>query len=224
VCITIHKFNMETLIYAGAHHGNSLANFINQYDKIYAFEANPYFCKILKQRFVNNPNVVIINAAVCEKHNDFIVFNISKNNGDSSSILEPNQENELFSSIETLEKITVPTINLFNFCKENNISKINTYISDLQGYDFIVLKTLKPLIDLQMIEVIQCEVEKNEKPTIYKNSNENDQNKEKNFDEFLEEKYIKVAKGWGALKEGNFEEVPENWSEQDIQWKLKTLI
>jgi FkbM family methyltransferase len=215
---------MKTLIYVGAHHGNSLANFVNHYDKIYAFEANPYFCKILKQRFASNTNVAVINAAVCDKHNNFITFNISKNNGDSSSILEPNHENELFSCIETSEKIKVPTVNLYNFCQENNIVKITTYISDLQGYDFIVLKTLKPLIDLGVIESIQCEVEKNEKPTIYKNPDIENQNKEKNFDSFLEEKYIKVAKGWGTLTEGKFEDVPENWTEHDIQWKLKTSI
>lgn len=215
---------MKTLIYVGAHHGNSLANFISEYDRIFAFEANPYFCHVLKHRFTANKNVTIINAAVCEKHNEFINFNISKNNGDSSSILEPNQENELFSCIETAEKITVPTVNLYNFCKENNISKINSYISDLQGYDFIVLKTLKPLIDAKMIEYIQCEVEKDDKPTIYKNSILENQNKEKNFDLFLNGDYIKTAKGWGTLTEGKFEDVPENWSEHDIQWKLKTLI
>jgi len=215
---------MKTLIYVGAHHGNSLTNFVDTHDQIFAFEANPYFCHILKQRFISNSNVTIINAAVCEKHNDFISFNISKNNGDSSSILEPNQENELFTCIETKEKITLPTINLYNFCKENNISKISNYISDLQGYDFIVLKTLKPLIDAGLIDYIQCEVEKNEKPTIYKNNIIENQNKEKNFDVFLNDAYVKTAKGWGTLTEGKFEDVPENWSEHDIQWKLKTLI
>lgn len=213
---------MKTLIYVGAHHGNSLSNFIDQYDQIFAFEANPHFCQILKQRFINNLHVNIINAAVCEKHNDFITFNISKNNGDSSSILMPNEDNELYSCIKTSEQLTVPTVNLLNFCQENKIQKIDTYISDLQGYDFIVLKTLKELIDQGIIHSIQCEVEKNDKPTIYVNQNVENQNKEKNFDEFLGDKYVKVAKGWGVLIEGQFNEVPENWCEFDVQWKLKT--
>lgn len=213
---------MKTLIYVGAHHGNSLSNFVNDYEKIFAFEANPHFCNILKQRFMAHSNVNIINAAVCENHNSFITFNISKNNGDSSSILSPNEENELYSCIKTSEQLTVPTVNLLNFCEENNIDKIDTYISDLQGYDFIVLKTLKSLIDQGKILSIQCEVEKNDKPTIYVNHNSDDQNKEKNFDAFLGEKYTKVATGWGVLTEGQFNEVPENWCEFDIQWKLKT--
>lgn len=213
---------MKTLIYVGAHHGNSLSNFVNDYERIFAFEANPYFCNILKQRFISNSNVKIINAAVCENHNSFITFNISKNNGDSSSILLPNKENELYTSIKTSEQLTVPTVNLLNFCQENDISKIDAYISDLQGYDFIVLKTLKSLIDKNMVLSIQCEVEKNDKPSIYINDNLENQNKEKNFDAFLGEKYTKVSTGWGVLTEGQFNEVPENWCEFDVQWKLKT--
>ena len=211
----------KTLIYVGAHHGNSVSNYISEYEQIYAFEANPRFCQILKQRFAANSNVTIINAAICEKHNTFITFNISKNNGDSSSILTPNVNNELFSCIQTSEQLTVPTINLFNFCQENNIQKIDTYISDLQGYDLIVLKTLEPYIKNGLIDEIQCEVEKDNKPTIYNNEIVEDQNKESNFDKILGEKYFKSAKGWGNLTNGIFEDVPEEWCEHDIKWTLK---
>jgi FkbM family methyltransferase len=211
---------MKTLIYVGAHQGNSLQNFINDYEKIYAFEANPYFCEILKLRFQKNQNVNIINAAVCEKHNEIVEFNISKNNGDSSSLLQANPENTLYKDIEANQKIKVKTVNLYNFCEENQINVIDSYISDLQGYDFIVLKTLKPLIVSKRIKTIQCEVEKNEKPTIYVNKDIKHQNKEKNFDALLKDYYIKTSKGWGYLKEGEFNEVPDNWCEFDVQWKL----
>jgi FkbM family methyltransferase len=212
---------MKTLLYVGAHQGNSLANFVKDYDHIFAFEANPNFCNILNYRFLKNSNVKIINAAICEKHNSFIEFNISKNNGDSSSILQANVLNELYESISPKEKIKVPTINLFNFCQENNIKFIDTYISDLQGYDFIVLKTLEEYVKNGLIGEIQCEVEKNEKPSIYVNENKELQNKEKNFDNFLNKNYAKIAKGWGYLTDGKYEEVPDNWCEQDIKWKLK---
>jgi FkbM family methyltransferase len=211
----------KTLFYVGAHHGNSVSNFISDYEQIYAFEANPRFCQILKQRFALNQNITITNAAICEKHNSFIAFNISKNNGDSSSILTPNVNNELFSCIQTSEQLTVPTINLFNFCQENNIHKIDTYISDLQGYDLIVLKTLKPYINKGLIDEIQCEVEKDNKPLIYNNEIAENQNKESNFNNILGEKYIKVASGWGNLIDGVFEDVPKEWCEHDIKWTLK---
>ena len=209
------------LVYVGAHVGNSLQNHVNSYDEVYAFEANPNFCEYLKSRFQDNKNVTIINAAICEKHNDFIDFNISKNNGDSSSILKANKESVLFDLIESNQTIKVPTINLKNFLEEKKINHIKTYISDTQGYDLIILKTLKPLIDNRMIEEIQCEVEKNEKPSIYVNENTETQNKEKNFDEFLKENYVKVATGWGNLEDNKFKSVPEEWAEFDAKWKLK---
>lgn len=201
--------------------GNSLQNYVKEYNNIYAFEANPNFCILLKRRFAIHSNVNIINAAVCEKHNDVIDFNISKNNGDSSSILEPNPENELFSAIKSENTIKVPTVNLSDFLIENNINYVDSYISDLQGYDFIVLKTLKPYIDDKKIKEIQCEVEFNDKIAIYISKNKNDENKEKNFDAFLEKNYEKVAKGWGHLNDGNFEEVPKDWCEHDIKWIVK---
>lgn len=212
---------MKTLIYVGAHQGNSLANFVNLYNKIYAFEANPHFCKILKQRFQNNSNVEIINAAICEKHNDFLEFNISKNNGDSSSILEANPDNELYFDIIAKEKVKVPTVNLCNFFNEKNIDYVDSYISDIQGYDLIVLKTLKPYIEAGKINSIQCEVEKNDKISIYKNTDIENTNKEKNFDLFLKDRYKKVASGWGYLENGKLEDVPDNWCEYDVKWELK---
>lgn len=214
---------MKTLFYVGAHQGNSLANYVNSYDVIYAFEANPNFCRILQQRFINNKNVKIINAAICEKHNTFVDFNISTNNGDSSSLLEANKANELYKDICTKEKIKVPAINLFNYCEENDIKYIDTYISDLQGYDFIVLKTIEPYIKKSLIAEIQCEVEKDKKTTIYMNHNEELRNKEQNFDVLLGENYVKVATGWGGLVDGSFEEVPSEWCEQDVKWKLKNI-
>jgi FkbM family methyltransferase len=213
---------MKTLIYIGAHRGNSLANYINSYDIIYAFEANPNFCTFLQQRFINNKNVKIINAAICEKHNTFVDFNISKNNGDSSSLLEANKSNELYDAILSKEKIKVPAVNLFNFCQENQISYIDTYVSDLQGYDLIVLKTLKPYIETGKIKSIQCEVEKDDKTSIYINKDVENTNKEKNFHLLLKDRYEKVASGSCWLENGRLEDVPDNWCEYDVKWELKS--
>jgi hypothetical protein len=213
--------NKKILIYVGAHVGNSLSSYDGLYDEIYAFEANPTFCEHLKSRFSHNKNIHIINAAICEKHNDYLDFNISKNNGDSSSILKSNKDCNLHDMIESNQTIRVSTINLKNFLEERKIKKIKTYISDAQGYDFIILKTIKELIDNKMIEEIQCEVEKNHTPPIYVNENKETQNKEANFDNFLNENYEKIATGWGSLEDGKFDSVPEEWNEFDIKWRLK---
>lgn len=211
----------DTLIYVGAHVGGSLRSYVNNYKNIYAFEANPELYSILVNKFKNNTNVKIINAAVCDKHNEVIEFNISKNNGDSSSILEPNKNHGLFPHIETIKKVKVPAVSIDQFCLENGIDVIDTYVSDLQGYDFIVLKTLKNLIDNKRIKEIQCEVEKDDRPTIYDCVDINRQNKESNFNKLLGENYRQSARGWGNLTDGSFNGVPNEWDEMDIKWVLK---
>jgi len=211
----------NVLIYVGGHHGNGVSGLIDDYEKVFIFEANPNFCRILFQRFNSHPHVKIINAAVCDRHNESMYFYISSNNGDSSSLLEPNKESNLYHLIKTQEKIVVPTVNLINFLEENDIKSVKTYISDLQGCDFLVLTTLKLLIDNKSIETIQCEVEKDGRPNIYTNKSKTFQNKLSNFEVFLDDNYKKCSSGWGVLTENKFEDVPEDWSEFDVKWKVK---
>ena len=46
-------------------------------------------------------------------------------------------------------------------------------------------------------------------------------NSEAGFNNYLGKNYECVAKGWGVLKDGSFNEVPEHWWEMDCRWKLR---
>lgn len=209
------------LIYAGAHLGGSLSRHLNDYDLIFAFEANPLFCDQMVYRFSQHKNLNIINAALCKSHGEKVEFNISSNNGDSSSLLFPNKQNSLYEAIKPCMKISVDGVNLRMFLQERGIEKINTYISDLQGYDYEVLKTLKPLIDAGSIETIECEVSKTNRTSIYEYGTI-EPNTDENFDSLLSHRYERVATGWGNLQDGVFNQVPSEWSEWDVKWKLKS--
>ena len=213
---------MRTLVYLGAHLGGSLQGLVSQYDKIIAIEANPKFCEYLKNKFSSNPKVLIVNAAVGEVHGGVRTFHISKNNGDSSSLLIPNKDNCLHDMISSDFSVDVPAINLQTFLREMGVDHITTYISDLQGYDFIVLSTLKEMLDSKSIETIQCEVGLPEKPPIYVNTDPTTRNIEENFNNILSKNYEKVATGWGTLIDGVFQLVPSEWAEWDIKWRAKT--
>lgn len=213
--------NQRVLVYVGCHVGNSLAKHIQNFDVVYAFEANPMFCSILSNKFAKNKNVSIVNAAVCAEHGGVAKFNISENDGDSSSLLEPNNQNSLYSKIKTKNVVYVPKVCLSDFFKEKNINKIDLYVSDLQGYDFIVLKTLKEMIVNKQIHTIQCEVLKNNKIPIYENKEKSLENTEENFDNFLSDYYDKIATGWGHLEDGVFNDVPSDWCEWDVKWRVK---
>lgn len=201
--------------------GDGLIKHIQYFDIVYAFEANPVFSTILSNRFKEQKNVNIINAAVCGEHGGVVKFNISENNGASSSLLEPNQKNPLYSAIKTKNVVYVPKICLSNFFAEKNVKKIDLYISDLQGYDFIVLKTLKEMIVNKQIHEIQCEVLKNDKIPIYENKEKSLENNQENFDNFLCDYYDKIATGWGHLQDGIFNDVPDDWCEWDVKWRIK---
>jgi FkbM family methyltransferase len=212
---------MKTLIYVGAHKGGGLSSYVNRYDRIFAFEANPKFVDVLRSRFYTHRNVEIINAAVCDKHGETIKFMISKNDGDSSSILPPNKENSLYDFILASEEIVVNTVSIDRFLEERNIDYIDSYVSDLQGCDFMVLKTTKTLIDQKKIGTIQCEVERKGAIPIYCNPDQTTANTEENFESLLSENYERISTGWGTLQDGVFAQVPANWSEWDIKWRAK---
>ena len=116
-----------------------------------------------------------------------------------------------------IKTIRIPSINLLNFLEERGIRHIDSYISDIQGFDLEVLKTLKPLLDNRQITDITCEVSKDKYGNIYKDIPENN---ESGFKELLNENYVCIAKGWGVLSEGSFNEVPEGSWEMDCKWKL----
>ena len=82
-----------------------------------------------------------------------------------------------------------------------------------------MLKTLKPLIETGKIATITCEVAKDQYSNIYKDLPDNS---ESGFNEFLNDNYECVAKGWGVIGDGDFSGVPETWWEMDCKWKLRT--
>jgi len=189
------------------------------FNKCYCFEANPERFKYIKNKYKHYSNVKLYNFAVATYDGE-ITFNISSNNGASSSI--GNFENSWkrtngSKNIEMINSITIPCINLYNFCKKNNINFIDEYVSDIQGMDLAVLKTLKPMIDTKMISTITCEVTKDEKRNIYFDLPDNS---ESSFMELLGENYKLIAKGSGLLKDYKIENTPTDVWEMDCKWCL----
>ena len=193
------------LIYCGTHKGNTLAQLIGHFQKIIAFEADPEHFIYTKNRFSHLPYFEIYNYAVSNE-DGYKSFNISSNNGESSSL--SGISNTLKSwGIGVANSIQIKIINLFNFLKDKGIDSIDLYFSDIQGYDLTVLNTLKPLLESRKIKMIQCEVEKDNRDSLYIGPN----NKFKGFDDLLKENY---EVSWT-------QNVPDTWLELDVRWQLK---
>ena len=111
--------------------------------------------------------------------------------------------------------IKVNTVNLGEHLKSLHINFIDEYLSDAQGYDLNILKTLEKYINNNNIKKITCEVTRNFKNNMYFESD----NYEKSFDEFLPKQYKKVASGEGSsLKYGKFQIIPDTYDSYDVMW------
>ena len=207
------------LIFLGADPDGTFNLMYNGFEKCYVFEANPDRYKQLQIKYKNYSNIFLYNLALTD-YNGEIKFNISNNNnGASSSIGEFDknwQEKYGSKKIEMVKTITVPCVNLFSFIKQKNISFIDEYVSDIQGMDLTVLKTIKPLIDNKMVGSITCEVTKDK--YVYSDLSDNS---EDGFDNLLNHNYVLIAKGWGVLEDNVINDIPEDSWEMDCKWVVK---
>ncbi len=200
------------LVYVGVNTGESLVKIFYRYKKVYAFEANPVLADLLTKRFSVNTktSVSIINCAVGEKDGllDFNIYD-KTNNFANSSLAKLDKRSEI-------KKIQVRTINLRNFLISNEINFIEHYISDIEGFDLTVLTTLKEYIDQRKIGKIQCEVVVDGIENPYLNI----ENYEGLFDKLLDQKYEKVASGWGNLEAGSHAQIA-GYRFRDVMWQPK---
>jgi FkbM family methyltransferase len=208
---------MKTLIYIGANKGNGLLNYLNDFDKIYAFEPLPEAYQILKQKFDNVSHLKLINAAcsVSEGLSDFYLTHKDQ----CSSFYEIHEEYEDQSLRKFSKKVTVQTINLKNFLYEENVNFIDHYVSDAQGFDFKILSTIPDFVNDKKIKSLFIETH-SDVAKIYENAD----NKFSNFKNLLDKNYnIKFFSFDGVFVSPENLHLYEGISamEWDTYWELK---
>jgi len=142
---------MKTLVYFGSNQGDSLNYLLRfNFDKILCVDADPSALNNLKNRYKNVSNLIAINTCLTSDINKKEVnFYFNKNRA-TNSILKSNcLENE---KIETIKTSYLPEI-----LKFYNIENISLYVSDLQGSDLEILKTIEDFIQNEKIEEIFIE-------------------------------------------------------------------
>lgn len=202
-------------VYVGANIGNSLFNFANSFDVVYAFEPDPEIFQILSQRFHSYKNVKLFNVA-CSDEDKLADLYIMPNRV-STSLSDIDDEHFNLCKFKSSKKIKVKCINLYNFLVLHNIDKINYYISDCQGSDYDVLKTLKPMIDNKKIDKLFIETHGD--IALYSNLN----NKFSNFKNLLNQNYNFVYASLGS-QNGRIvseDQIPSGEFEWDSMWEVK---
>ena len=204
------------LVYVGLNKGNSFANIHYKYKLAIGYEPNPKLFKELKNKFKSCKNVRLFNFAASDKNSEE-KFYISDNQDMVSSSLSKFSK-KLQQKIGYKKIINVNTINLGEHLEGLNIDYIDEYLSDAQGYDLTILKSLEKFIKKNSIKKITCEVTRNFRDNMYFEAD----NYEKSFESFLPNQYIKVATGESNLKEGEFQSVPDSHNSYDVMWINKS--
>ena len=150
---------MSTLVYLGANTGFSLYQLIDKFDQVYAFEPDPETFKELKRRVGQFEWVTLVDAA-CSTENGKTTFYVTQNTV-SSSLGPPSaaftKKLETVCEGGVVKEIEVETINLGEYLKEQGVEFIDLYVSDCQGSDLNVLKTMKEYIDNDKIGELYIE-------------------------------------------------------------------
>lgn len=151
----VNKQN-PVIVECGAAVGAMIDLYLKQYSapKIFAFEPQPQFVKLMKEKFKGQKNVKIHQMAVGNKNKE-ITFNIL-NRPTASSVILPTVINKKYhgEQAEISKKIKVKQVKLDDIIRSKNVDLIKL---DLQGYEMEALKGARDL--LKRTKILTTEVE-----------------------------------------------------------------
>ena len=96
-----------------------------------------------------------------------------------------------------------------DFLRERNVELIDLYVSDIQGMDFAVLKTLQSYLHEKRIKKLWCETERDSHD--FESYDGLPSNRQSSFERLLERDYKVVRR----------QKVDAPWAFQDTTWRLK---
>jgi FkbM family methyltransferase len=199
----------KILVYCGIHECATFAPLAARFDICYGIEADPRLAAKARERFASNRNVHIVHAAACEQSGS-VTFNLHDNPAASSmGRMGDGYRKSTGNDIRPVESVQVPAINLYDFLRSREVECIDLYQSDIQGMDFTVLNTLRPLIEARGIRMIRCETERDDHA--FQSYEGLPSNRQSLFRALLEKDY----------RISTEQKVKPNWAHQDITWKLR---
>jgi len=148
----ISRYNLKIngVLHLGANEGQERFLYNDLIDgEILWVEAIPFVFDKLKENIESFKKQTAIKACVSDVDGKVVVFNISDNEAQSSSMLEFGVHEQIHPNVHFIDCITLTTIRLdtlFNLL-ERDISKINFLNLDLQGAELLALKGMGKLIN-----------------------------------------------------------------------------
>lgn len=205
----------DVLVYIGANHGETLIDIAHKFRRVIALECNPVLFQILIRRFSKFSNVEIYPFAASDRFKEISLS--LPNNGNffgAATILNFSESN----TIQEEGQFSVVSVDLGRFLEMIGVRRINLYISDIEGSDYLALLSLRSFIKDGRIDKIQVEVWSDAIPNPFKFSQHSIC--ESDFDKLLNSKYFKVAEGLSHQSNTAWE-LTANWTAKDVLWILK---
>ena len=152
------NISIKNFLDIGAHEGKYTDLIIKNYKikKIYMFEPQPKFFKIIQNKYKKQNKINILNYAISNKNEKKILY-INKHNL-TSSIRKLNSQNKYLNIKSKLfgtnlkgmieKKILIKTVTLKNFFLKEKISNIDLIKIDTEGHEYEVLIGLGDKIKL----------------------------------------------------------------------------
>ena len=134
-------YNSKGIIHMGAHRGGEAPVYDWFHKKAIWIEANPIIINDLKDNISQFPNQKVIHALLSDKDNIEVNFNISNNDGASSSIFRFGPMSET-RDLKMVSTIKMKSKKFDSIIKEKsiNISEYDFWVLDLQGAELLALK------------------------------------------------------------------------------------
>ncbi len=159
-----HKLDIKGVLHLGASYGQERNEYEN-YCKgnVLWVEAIPSVYAKLLENIALFKNQMAFNACLSNVNGQEIVFNVSNNESQSSSMLELGTHLVIHPEVHYIDQITMKTIRADKLLEGHDFTNINFLNVDLQGAEHLAIEGMGDLIkniDYALLEVNQKETYK----------------------------------------------------------------
>ena len=210
---------MKTIaFYIGANLGYGMKKYADEYDEVHAFEPDPEIFYQLKNNYKSYSNIILNNCACSDITGTSTLY--ITNNRVSTSLSNIDEESKTKfgydEGVLPFREVEVNTVNLYQYLLLNKIEYIDFLLTDAQGCDFVILKTIEKFIKKKKVKKIFCETHNNGRG-LYKSFD----NQFSNFKDLLLDNYeIKYYNFDGKILSNTYN-IQESDIEWDTFWELK---
>jgi len=151
----LKKYKLKTIFDVGCNEGNYITPFLKSEAEIHCFEPHPETSERLKNRYADNPKIIVNPIGLSDKKEDTFIYDYEDVNGSSHASLFEENITEVQNRPSTKTKISLDLLD--SYVVENGIETIDLLKIDTEGNEIFVLKGAENTLKGNKIKIIQFE-------------------------------------------------------------------